>query len=50
MIARAGGRGRAAGWGDLLGGVLEGVGFGLGVLLVGLGAGGVFTWFATRGG
>lgn len=39
---------RPAGWGDLWGGVLEGVGFGLGVLLIGLAAGGVFTWFATR--
>ena len=35
-------------WGDLWGGILEGVGFALGVLLIGLGAGGVFTWFATR--
>ena len=37
-----------AGLHDLWGGVLEGIGFGLGVLLVGLGAGGVFAWFATR--
>ena len=38
-----------AGWHDPWGGVLEGIGFGLGVLLLGLGAGGVFAWFATRG-
>lgn len=41
-------RRHSAGWGDLWGGVLEGVGFGLGVLLIGLGAGGILTWFATR--
>ena len=37
-----------AGWHDLAGGLLEGIGFALGVLLIGLGAGGLFTWFATR--
>ena len=37
------------GWSDLRGGVLEGVGFGLGVLLIGLGAGGLFYWLAARG-